>query len=144
VSEQVPAGFGPIASFWSPRRERGGTYDEAWLKRRKPLLPDDYSDQHLLCAPEDQRPAQHLRGDERILLTNLTPHGRLLFALPKLRFAFTSYFGARKHEHRGLLGAVIIEPDLMRLEMVWNTSLAVGSRDVDYLDRTVITEEPHL
>jgi hypothetical protein len=25
-----PAGFGPLTSFWSPRIERGGTYDAAW------------------------------------------------------------------------------------------------------------------
>jgi hypothetical protein len=51
-----PTGFGPIASFWSPRLERGGTYDAAWEKRKKPLLPDDYDDRYALCSPDDQRP----------------------------------------------------------------------------------------
>ena len=38
-----PAGFGPVASYWSPRLELQGTYDERWRKGRFPLLPDDWS-----------------------------------------------------------------------------------------------------
>src|SRR5204862_3276586 len=37
----VPAGFGALAGHWSPRRERAGTYDEAWRRQKLPLFPDD-------------------------------------------------------------------------------------------------------
>ena len=45
-----PAGFGPIASYWSPRLELWGTFDKVWEKTKKPLLPDDYNDRVVLCS----------------------------------------------------------------------------------------------
>ena len=55
-----PAGFGAIASYWSPRRELTGTYDAKWVEKRKPLLPTDYDERFVLCAPTDQRLPRHL------------------------------------------------------------------------------------
>jgi hypothetical protein len=143
-AQRGPAGFGPLASFWSPRRERGGTYDEAWATSQKPLLPTDYSDAHLLCAPDDQRPTQHLHGGEPVYLENLTARGSLTFTLPKLYFSFATHFGSNQQQHRGRIGAVIIEPDAMKLMVVWNSSLLVRGRDVDYLDYTLVEEKPYL
>ena len=60
-----PAGFGPIASFWSPRLERAGTYDARWEATKKPLLPDDYDERFASAAPDDQRSTQPLRGENR-------------------------------------------------------------------------------
>jgi hypothetical protein len=37
-----PAGFGFIQASWQPRVSYAGTYDEAWEKTRKPLLPADF------------------------------------------------------------------------------------------------------
>lgn len=142
--ERGPAGFGPLASHWSPRRERAGTYDEAWAKQKGPLLPDDFDLASLLSAPDDQRPGQHLHGDEPVLLTNLTPHGALRFQLPKIHLTFASVFGERVEEHRSKLGAVIIEPDAMKLMLVWNTSLPVRPRDIDYLDETIVGEKAYV
>ena len=41
----VPAGFGFISPHWQPRARYGGTYDEAWSKTRKPMLPKDFDRQ---------------------------------------------------------------------------------------------------
>src|SRR5437763_15597642 len=35
----APAGFGFIAPGWEPRKKYAGTYDDAWLSGRCPLLP---------------------------------------------------------------------------------------------------------
>ena len=45
-----PAGFGAIASYWSPRLEWAGTYGDDWMKRKFPLLPDDFDDRFHQCA----------------------------------------------------------------------------------------------
>ena len=82
-----PAGFGAIDSFWSPRREFAGTYDEAWERDRLPLLPEDWDSRSLLCSPADQRPDSHLRGGDFVELINLTPDGKLRFALPRVYLA---------------------------------------------------------
>lgn len=140
-----PAGFGAIDSSWSPRLECAGTYDAAWEKSKKPLLPDDFDERFGLCAPLDQRPPQHhLFGGEVVELVNLTPDGRLIFELPKIYLTFTTFFGRRRQEHRSRMSAVILEPDEARVMLVWQTTLRVGPRDIDYLDRTRIAEKPYV
>lgn len=142
-----PAGFGAIASYWSPRIELQGTYDHAWDKQRKPLLPNDWDPRSLLCSPADQRPESHLRGGELVGLWNMTPDGLLRFALPKIYLTFTTHFstvgGRRSEEHRGRLSSVIIEPDQSRLTMVWASSLLVH-QDEDYLEETIVREKPYI
>jgi hypothetical protein len=139
-----PAGFGPIASYWSPRAELGGTYDAAWSKRKKPLLPDDFDPRHALCSPLDQRPKQWLRGGELVELLNMTPEGGLRFQLPQLLFAYWTRFGTRNEEHRGHLATAIIEPDVRRLMVTYQTSLRVSRKDVPYLDETTIEEKAYV
>lgn len=135
-----PAGFGAIASWWSPRREFAGTYDAAWSRSKRPLLPDDYDDRFALCAPPDQRVEGYLRGGEVIELVNLTANGALRATLPKHGFAFRTAFGSRRVEHRGQLVTVLVEPDDARLVMTWQTTLPVDSPDAAYLDVTTVEE----
>ncbi len=139
-----PAGFGAIASYWSPRRELAGTYDGQWVRSKKPLLPDDYDDRFTLAAPADQRVDGYLRGGERFELVNMTPGAVMRFTLPKLYFAFNTSIDRRREEHRGRLVTVLVEPDERRLLMTWQTALPVNSADCVYLDVTRIREKPYL
>lgn len=136
-----PAGFGPIASFWSPRRERAGTYDAAWEKRRKPLLPEDYDERHACGAPDDQRPRAPLLGGEMIALTNMTPSGMLRFLLPRIALSFTSRIRGRHEQHTGMLTTVFVAPEAQKVRMIWQTTLRVPAPDVDYIDVTVIAAQ---
>jgi hypothetical protein len=144
AAKDGPAGFGPIASHWSPRVELTGTYDAAWQKHKKPLLPDDYDPQHALFSPLDQRSERWLRGGERVELLHMTEDGGMRFDLPRLYFTYTTRFGSRREEHRGHLATVIIEPDKRRVMAVYQTSLPVGRRDVPYLDETIIGEKEYV
>ena len=60
---------------------------------------------------------------------------------PRIYFAFSTLIDSRTEEHRSKLSTVIIEPDRMRLMMVWLTSLSCRN-DVDYLEETVVQEKP--
>jgi hypothetical protein len=139
-----PAGFGAIASYWSPRRELAGTYDAKWVEKRKPLLPADYDERFVLCAPPDQRLPKHLRGGEQIALLNMTPDGLLSFELPKIYFTFSSRFGSKAEEHRSKLVSVTVEPEDRCLIVAWQTSLLVRAQDLDYLDETTVGEKAYL
>jgi hypothetical protein len=141
MAKNSPAGFGPIASYWSPRLEYGGTYDANWEKTKKPLLPDDYDERAVLCAPADQQIGQYLRGGEPVELINLTREGILRFALPKIDLTFATYFGNRRQNHPGFLASAVIEPDKSRLLLSWQTVLAVNGSEIDYLDQTTIEEK---
>jgi hypothetical protein len=143
-SEPRPAGFGAIGQDWSPRRELAGSFDDLWTRTRRPLLPVDYDERFVLCSPEDQRPAKHLRGGEPVELVNLTRGGLVRFTLPRVYPTFATFFGPRRVEHRARLGTVILEPDAMRLQLVFQTALPVPSSDVDYLDTTSVREKRYL
>jgi hypothetical protein len=138
-----PAGFGAIASYWSPRLEVSGTYDDAWRQTRYPLLPRDWNNRSLLCSPLDQLPERPLEGGELVELTNLTPDGQLRFVLPKLKFSFRTFFSLginqRPADHSGRLASVIIEPDFPRVILVWSTTLPCR-KDGDYLEETLVRE----
>jgi hypothetical protein len=142
-----PAGFGPIGSHWQPRAKYAGTYDERWKKVRYPLYPTDLDDRFFLSSPEDQRPAEYLRGGEPVELLNLTPSGRLAFTLPRVAFGFETLLRSGKRlQHHGALHTVILEPDVPRVILVWRTSLrchphghslvgtVVWQKEVDRLD----------
>lgn len=133
-----PAGFGPIASYWSPRLELAGTYDKKWQETRRPLLPLDHDERHVLCAPTDQRPSHHLVGGEPVELVNLCAWGSWRFHLPRQDVSFVTAFGSRRVEHGGKLATVTLEPERKRVTMAWQTSLPVRGPDSDYLDATTI------
>lgn len=143
IEKDGPAGFGALASYWSPRLEMQGTYDDAWEQSRCPLMPTDWHPESLLCAPRDQRPAQHLVGGEPVELRNLTRTGLLQFLLPEVQLRFRTVFAMRTgtdiREHEGRLATVILEPDLPRVTMVWESALTCRS-DGDYLEETIVEE----
>jgi hypothetical protein len=139
-----PAGFGPLASYWSPRRELAGTYDDAWAKDKKPLLPDDYDERFVLSAPADQRPPRWLVGGEQVSLFHMTPEDVLRFRLPRIFLTYSTRFGRKRQEHRGHLATVIVEVEERLLTLVWRTSLVVAPTRSEYLDETTIDQKPYV
>ncbi len=82
----VPAGFGPVAREWEPRRSRAGTYDDRWLETRWPWFPDDFDWSLFNAAPETLQVDGFLRGDEDVYLENLHPdHPQFQTRLPGVR-----------------------------------------------------------
>lgn len=124
-----PAGFGPIARDWSPRVQRAGTFDEAWMKSRMPLFPLDFDDRFYHCAPDDQQVPGYLRGGETVELTNLSAGGYLSFQLPRMTFRFTTFIGSQTVEHRADLCSVLFEPDVPRVVMLWKTAVPCHGKD---------------
>lgn len=139
-----PAGLGPIDPAWTPRRQRGGTYDAVWERKKKPLLPDDYDELYASSAPEDQRTLQPLSGGERVELRGATPSGVFAFEVPRILLAFSTRFGSRREDHRASLATIKLMPESMKVSFVWQTSLYVAPRDGDYLDETNVWEKTRL
>jgi hypothetical protein len=147
----APAGFGAIASHWQPRARWAGTYDEAWQKKRAPLLAADLDDRYFQCAPADQQAKGFLRGGEPVSLLNLrpdVPKGLVQFYLPKLYLGFETRFydGSREIHQRRALHTVILEPDHEdgpRVSLVWHSALPCHFK-VQKLERTIITQKTDL
>jgi hypothetical protein len=121
----APQGFGVITKAWGQRLKLAGTYDDEWLEKRWPYLPEDFDMAYWNGANPDML-TPHLRGDETVTLSNLTPEGKLTFSLPgyfaavKVRYTDgnTVYFSAR-------LDTLLIEPDTKKVILVWRAVFPV-------------------
>jgi hypothetical protein len=76
-----PASLGPLSPFWKDRAQRAGTYDDAWLKERHPLLPRDFDYRFWQAAHPDLVAEPWLQGDEEFELQNLLPRRETLKGL---------------------------------------------------------------
>jgi hypothetical protein len=121
--EGPPAGFGPIPYHWRPRVTLAGTYDDAWKRERHPLVPKDFQDAYLRCAPVDQQVHGFLSGGEEVVLSNLTPEGLVRFRLPRVHLGFTTFIGGGIVHHNSTIHTVILDPEDRQLIMVWQTAL---------------------
>jgi hypothetical protein len=139
----APAGFGAIACHWQPRVKFAGTYDDAWQKQRKPLLPQDFDDAHYRCAPRDQQMNGFVIGGEEVTLTNLTPESLLNFKIPRISLGFSTHISGGVTHHSGRIHTVIIEPDDHRLILVWQTALPCH-HSLYTLKKTVVFEKERL
>jgi hypothetical protein len=85
IGKHVPAGFGPLAPNWEPRRRYHGTYDDAWLRDHAPLMPADHDERANSCASPGLHAQPALVGGESVALLNLIPGGGALeFELPRV------------------------------------------------------------
>lgn len=145
----APAGFNAVDCAWSPRRELAGTYDEEWRRTRFPSWAEDFDSRYNNCAPRDQQLDRYLVGGERVDVLNMSEHGRLSFQIPEIRLAFRTRFGHERIDHEGQLCTVIVEPNVPRVILAWQTSIICNRRE-DQLDETLVVEKlrlsegPHL
>ena len=127
-ARQVVAGFGFIGRSWEPRRRLGGTYDAAWVQNRSPLLPADFDPRFFNGAPADQIASPHLRGGERVRVSNASPDGALDFKLPAVDLSAEVDVAKGRETLRPVLDTVVIEPDLRRLILCWRATARLGPR----------------
>lgn len=81
-----PTGFGIVGKNCQPRFGYLGTYDERWQKERCPAPPADFRPDYYNAAHGDLQVPGYLKGDEDVLLLNLTPGGgEVRFRLPGVR-----------------------------------------------------------
>lgn len=135
-----PACFNAIDCAWSPRRELAGTYDEHWRRTRFPSWATDFEPRYNNCAPADQQSPRFLVGGERVDVLNMSERGALSFEIPKVRFTFRTRFGQERVDHEGQLCTVIVEPNVPRVMLVWQTSI-ICNRRADQLDETLVVEK---
>jgi hypothetical protein len=141
--DRLPAGFGPIAYHWQPRVGLAGTYDQVWRRTRYPLLPIDFQDGYLRCAPIDQQVNHFLSGGEDVILNNISQDGYVRFLLPRIHLGFSTQLGRKTVHHRGVLHTIVLEPEERRLLMIWNAVLSCHHTLYD-LKQTIVVEKTRL
>lgn len=135
-----PAGYGAVERHWHPRAGFGGTYDAQWAALRHPRPPLDLVPRYYNSAPTDQQTGGFLRGGEPVVLTGFTPDQPIAFTLPEVHLGFRTLFERHSEAHEGRLHTVILEPELRRVSLVFQSCLPCQGRD-HLLEQTIIYEK---
>lgn len=134
-----PAGFGFINPHWHPRALLAGTYDEAWDKDRKPLLPKDFNPWFYNAASPGWITQQHLIGNEPVSVLNASPWPKLQFQLPGLVNPMV-VFKAKRMEATTVqlpLDTVIIDTDKQLVTLLYRACLPLNKGPHDAESFTV-------
>lgn len=126
-----PASFLPIPRNWPARATLAGTFDDAWMKLRAPLLPTDHDPAWRHSAPLDQRYPGFLQGGEPVRLTNiLWRDGSFAapeFRLPKLAFRVDLRFDGAWQSVPMHVQDLMLWPDEGYFTLLWMGSLPIGA-----------------
>lgn len=142
-SSPAPAGFGPIPTHWSPRREMGGTHDDAWRRERAPLRPLDFDPRHHLCAPPDQWLQTPLLGDEAVEVLGATREGAWRFRLPRFAPEFNVTVRGETAVIDTHLDTFLIDADAGRVELSWRIAVPFP-RKAEMLEKVLVYGVPPL
>lgn len=122
-----PAGYGPIASHWSPRRERAGTFDDRWKQERFPLMPLDFDLRYNNVANPALWLDEPLRPGDPVGVIGMSTEGIWSFAIPRLPVLFHARFdGAQAVSLQPEIDTLVLEPGEQRLEIVARRVFPVG------------------
>jgi len=139
-----PAGFAQIAPSWLPRRNYAGTYDEQWIQKRAPYLPEDFDVRFLNNAHPDWIFDRFLQGGEPVKVHNMCQNGALDFLLPVCRLTNKVKIKGNIEEPPLNLETVVIEPDEERLSLVWRSEIQCDKKTLDVEEVEIDLRELHV
>jgi uncharacterized protein YjbI with pentapeptide repeats len=137
-SPQRPAGFGPVARHWGPRRRLLGGADPRALELPAPEVPPGFDWSWFHAAPADQR-MDALRGDEWIVLDGLHP------SLPHLQTRLPSVRAHARWQLDGVAGpgparalqlsadTLVITPETGVCSLIWRGHVILEPADLAHL-----------
>lgn len=141
-----PAALAPIPRQWPQRNALSGTYDEAWQRRRAPLLPEDLDPGYWQAAPADQQLDRALAPGARVALVNLiSEDGRhaappVSFDLPDLRMTIATRFRGKWEQMVPDLQTVHLFTEARRLSLFYLSTIPIEAAQNDvFVERTVIS-----
>jgi len=138
-----PAGFGFYHRAWQPRAALAGTRDTTWRLERSPRQPHDFNYHFYNGAHPDLQVKGYLKGNEPVELIQLTPEGRMHFALPGIR-PLCRVLRTQNPEEEKIamnLDTVFIEPEVHRFCLVWRGNAALVELSEAGIDRVTLSIE---
>jgi hypothetical protein len=128
-----PASLGFIPPGWKQRARFAGTFDAAWHKTRRPLLPLDLDERFYNAVPQDQVLRPKLTGGERLQLRNVHPTAEaLVLEIPKAMFVATFRVKDRSEAVPMVADTLLVEPDEHRIAISYRATCVLGN-DFRYL-----------
>jgi len=118
-----------VAPVWEQRRQYAGTYDENWETQRAPLLPDDFDDRFLQCAPPELTAQGYLEGTEECVLLGMSEEGRLGFPLAADRAPTIGVrMGTTGTRSKPKLEAIHFDTDERTYTVLWKSMINVQGK----------------
>lgn len=120
--------WGPLAPEHKARAALAGTYDEAWVRERMPLLPVDFDPRFHQVAPPAQRIEGWLQGDERLAVEGLYPGGPVVTALPGRCVLVSGNVQSRYFTEVATLDTLVLDAEAPRLTLVWRHAIPLRQK----------------
>ncbi|KVL70294.1 hypothetical protein WL80_24175 [Burkholderia ubonensis] len=125
--QMAPAGLGAMGRAWTPRLQRAGTYDVAWLEARWPNLPADFDFGYWNGAPDDQQIPWPKPGAVFELVNLAHPEntrsGLLKTRLPPHRaIAALRYISGAIVPVEMQLDTMLVDTDEMQILLTWRAN----------------------
>ncbi|MEM9066122.1 MAG: DUF2169 domain-containing protein [Planctomycetota bacterium] len=139
----APAGFGPIAPLWEPRRSLMGEakrfrYPEDW-----PWFPPGYNAAYFNASPADQR-LDAVVGDEELVLEHLVAGQPLVKTrLPgrRVRAWVKRTAGGGPAEVEMVLDTIAIDGESGTVSLTWRGRLSCADEDFSDVEEIVVAEQ---
>jgi uncharacterized protein YjbI with pentapeptide repeats len=143
-----PVGFGPHRYNSAARMSMIGTYDEQWLQKRWPWVPDDFQWNYFNSAPNDQQVEGYLNGDESLKILNLhREHAQLNTRLPgeRVRLFLEQANVDNETDFREVsmnLDTLWIDLEQGKVTLVWRGIAPVNSPKLKEINHAYLIREP--
>ncbi|MEP7126478.1 MAG: DUF2169 domain-containing protein [Byssovorax sp.] len=127
-----PVGFGFFGRSWQPRlgyAATGPNPASSSPASSSPLLPAAFDARYHQGAHPRLVATPHLRGAEPVELVNVSPLGPQRFSLPPAAPRATVVVGSERRPLPLVLDTVVLEPDDLRVVVVYRGAMPVG-RDI--------------
>jgi len=115
----APASFSPSCSYWSPRTQWAGTYDETWQSTRAPYLPEDFDKRFLNAAHPDLVYPGFLQGGEPIVIKGMHPAGDINLSVPQVKINCNVILKGKALPIKINIETLTLHPNQQQLSMVW-------------------------
>lgn len=121
----IPEGFGPVARWSRQRLRYGGTYDQAWEQKRRPVLPEDFDPRFYQSAHPDLICPGFLKGDEHLAMAGMLPEGPVKMRLPSMSILIKACFDSGHSEAGSMrLDTVTVDIDARQLTLIWRAAFS--------------------
>lgn len=137
-----PMGFLPT-HLTPQQRRRLGTFDDQWLKKAWPYLPQDHDLHYWNAAPPDQQQADFWTGKEQITCTHLHPTKPVLhFELQQQKIrAFFQKKDQAPEEMPLNFDTIWLFPHLEQALLIWHGTIPVIDETAFDIEAMLLAEE---
>jgi hypothetical protein len=123
----APAGLGAVSPHWMPRRGYAGTFDDAWLRSRMPLMPADFDLRHHNVAHPALQFDEPLAAGEFVAILGMHEDGLWSIDLPAVPVTLSGRLhDGRRVTVRPLIDTVLIEPGKDEVQLTVRHAFPLG------------------